>query len=79
MSDCTCGVDWHPQDHEVHCPIQQRDVKRVQLRKKIEEVINSVSAENGSDTPDWILAEFLTGCLEAFDKATNARTEYYAP
>ena len=47
------------------------------LRKKIESAINRNSAENGSNTPDFILAEFLTDCLAAFDKAANRRKAWY--
>lgn len=47
------------------------------LRKQIEHAINSASAENGSDTPDFILAEFLTGCLRAFDSAVRDRERWY--
>ena len=48
-----------------------------ELRKEIETAINKVSAENGSNTPDFILAEFLTDCLTAFDKASRAREKWY--
>ena len=47
------------------------------LRKNIESAINSASAENGSDTPDFILAEYLTDCLAAYDKAVVAREKWY--
>lgn len=47
------------------------------LRKKIEQAINSCSAENGSNTPDFILAEYLTDCLSTFDKASKAREKWY--
>ncbi len=47
------------------------------LRRKIEQAINSESAENGSATPDFILAEYLTDCLAAFDKAVIARGKWY--
>lgn len=47
------------------------------LRKKIEHAINTSSAENGSNTPDFILAEYLTDCLAAFDKASKAREKWY--
>jgi hypothetical protein len=47
------------------------------LRERIENAINAVSAENGSNTPDFILAEFLTDCLAAFDKASRAREKWY--
>lgn len=47
------------------------------LREDIQRAINCRSAENGSDTPDWILAEYLIGCLETFDKAVTAREAWY--
>ena len=33
--------------------------------------------ETRSNTPDFILARYLTDCLEAFDRATVRRDEYY--
>ena len=53
--------------------------KVARLRKAISEAINSVSAENGSDTPDFILADFLTDCLEAWNTAIKRRNDWYAP
>jgi hypothetical protein len=47
------------------------------MRRELEEIINRHSAENGSDTPDFILAEYLTGCLMAYDRALKAREEWY--
>ena len=47
------------------------------LRKEIEQAINKNSLENGSNTPDFILAEYLTDCLRIFDKAVNKREEWY--
>lgn len=44
---------------------------------QLEQLINAYSKENGSDTPDWVLAEYLQACLEAYDNATNQRTHYY--
>ena len=49
------------------------------FREQLSALINSNSAENGSDTPDFVLAAYLTDCLEAFDKATRARQGWYAP
>lgn len=49
------------------------------FREDLEAVINRHSRENGSNTPDFILAEYLIACLVAFDRATRARTEWYAP
>ena len=47
------------------------------LRDEIETAINRNSAENGSNTPDFILAEYLTDCLAAFDKASRAREKWF--
>lgn len=47
------------------------------LREDIRHAINCNSAENGSDTPDFILAEYIRGCLAAFNKAVKAREKWY--
>ncbi len=49
------------------------------FRKELECLINQHSMENGSDTPDFILAEYLTGCLSSFDKAVKRRQDWYYP
>jgi len=49
------------------------------FREKLEKLINECSMENGSDTPDFILAEYLDDCLTAYDKATVRRTKWYMP
>jgi hypothetical protein len=52
-------------------------VSTSQLRSELEHLINRHSAENGSDTPDFILAEYLVDCLKIFDKAVKRREEWY--
>lgn len=47
------------------------------MRRELEEAINRHSAENGSDTPDFVLAEFLTGCLATYDRALQARESFF--
>ena len=47
------------------------------LRADVERAINCASAENGSNTPDFILAEFLLDCLAAYDRAVTAREKWY--
>ncbi len=49
------------------------------FRRKLEVLINSHSMENGSDTPDFILAQYLADCLASFDLAVKLRTKWYAP
>ena len=48
------------------------------LRAKIRKAINQCSAENGSNTPDFILADYLVNCLLAFDSAVNSRERWYS-
>ena len=45
------------------------------FRKDLQCLINRHNRESDSDTPDFILADYLLDCLEAFDKATRHRTE----
>ena len=40
-------------------------------------LLNKYSRENNSDTPDFILAEYLLSCLAAFDAAVSRRTAWY--
>jgi hypothetical protein len=47
------------------------------LREALQRAVNAHSAENGCNTPDFILAEYLEGCLAAFDHAVNARSDWY--
>jgi len=48
------------------------------LREDIASAINKHSAENGSNTPDHVLAAYLVGCLEQFDTAIKARNRWWA-
>lgn len=41
-------------------------------------LINRYSMENDSNTPDFILAQYMADCLEAFNRAHVARREWYA-
>lgn len=43
----------------------------------IQDVINRHSAENISNTPDFILAQYLDQCLNAFDVAVQQRETWY--
>jgi hypothetical protein len=47
------------------------------FREELEKLINKMSLENNSDTPDFILAEYSEDCLTSFDKATNRRNAWY--
>ena len=40
-------------------------------------LLNRYSAENESNTPDYVLATFLLGCIESFNTATNMRDNWW--
>lgn len=48
------------------------------FRRDLAELLNANSMEAGSDTPDFVLAEFMADCLTAFDMATQARDVWYS-
>jgi hypothetical protein len=50
---------------------------KASFRSRLETLINECSAENESDTPDFILADYLNGCLAAFNLATVRRENWY--
>ena len=44
---------------------------------ELAELINRHSKENNSDTPDFMLAEYLKDCLKAADHLINKRENWY--
>lgn len=52
-------------------------MKKTELEKKLSGIINEESRENDSNTPDWILAELMMNCLDAFELASNRREVWY--
>ena len=47
------------------------------FQEDLTSLINRHSAENGSNTPDFILAKYLGGCLDAFNAAVSDRERWY--
>jgi hypothetical protein len=47
------------------------------LQRELEELMSKYCAENASNTPDFILAEYLIGCLNAYNQAVVKRAEWY--
>lgn len=43
---------------------------------ELENLLNRHSKENESGTPDYILAAYLTGCLDVYNKTIKARSEH---
>ncbi len=54
------------------------DSPRISFIKGLQELINQHSKENTSDTPDFILAQYLNNCLTNFDLALQQRSDWYS-
>lgn len=47
------------------------------IEKEIRSIINKYSQENNSNTPDFILAQYIMESLKAFENAVNAREKWH--
>jgi len=61
-------------DETLDPPVEK---KPVSFQEQLEHLINSHSMENRSNTPDFILAEYMKTCLRAFEAASIARDQWY--
>jgi len=52
-------------------------MSKLTFRKDLETLINSHSVENGSNTPDFMLADYLMNCLEVWEETVNKREKWY--
>ena len=48
-----------------------------EFENELTSLINKYSMENGSDTPDFILAKYLVACLRAFSTTVRNRDNWY--
>ena len=47
------------------------------FEEELRGLLNKYSEENASDTPDYILAKYITQCLAAFNLAVGQREIFY--
>jgi hypothetical protein len=52
--------------------------KRKYFKSEVARIINTCSFENLSDTPDFIIADFLWYCFESGNWLVNRRRSWYA-
>jgi len=52
-------------------------MKKSEFEEKLMHLINCASQESKSDTPDFILAKYLVGCLDVYNKAVKRRDRWY--
>lgn len=44
---------------------------------ELESLINRYSLESGSDTPDFLLAEYLSGCVDVWNRTCRGRDKWH--
>ena len=47
------------------------------FKKELSDLINIYSKENDSNTPDFLLAKYLNGCLKNYNRVVIARDKWY--
>jgi len=64
---------------DAYFALNQEDQDRADTRllAELQTLLNRNSRENASNTPDFLLAEFLLGCLRCYEQSTNARDNWY--
>ena len=63
---------WHrtnPDANKLPAPVAVNRDETISFENDLRAIINKHSKENGSNTPDFILADYLISCLHAFDLA----------
>jgi hypothetical protein len=72
----TLGDDW-PACVVAPEPVPITNQGHASFKTQLERFINRHSLEGGSDTPDFLLADYLVQCLALFDVTIAAREQWY--
>ena len=70
-------VKWQPRAVKAGRSRTQRGGLMTDFKTELTELINRHSRENDSNTPDWILAQYVLGCVFAFNQAVQQRETWY--
>ena len=62
---------------EYKAPEYKEPSRETSLSESIRSAVNSVSRENVSNTPDFVLTEYLLKSLEAVEALVNSRDRWY--
>jgi hypothetical protein len=72
MTQDMIAAETHYAGHSMHAAADDSN-----LRGDLSTVLNRYSRDNGSNTPDFILAQYLANCLDAFDIAVQKRAQWF--
>lgn len=51
--------------------------RKLLFEQELTTLINKFSIENGSGTPDYVIAHYLMGCLNTFESTVGFRERWY--
>lgn len=57
---------------------EENIITKPTFKSELTTLINKHSLENITNTPDYILADYLLNCLEAFYDAIHARNQWHS-
>lgn len=66
-------------NHQDQSEILQASIESDSFKKELADIINRYSKENASNTPDFILANYVHTCLTAYEIAVNQRDSLRVP
>lgn len=69
-----CARDFYRKMHE---PATSDRPPASSFQRELETLINRHSMENGSNTPDFLLAEYLCDCLATYEVIMSKREKWY--
>lgn len=72
MDDTTIVSEAHYAGHSMPAAADNET-----LRSELSAVLNRHCRDNGSNTPDFILAQYLANCLDAYDIAVQRRAQWF--
>jgi hypothetical protein len=52
--------------------------RQERFRRDLVAVLNRHCKENDSDTPDWILADYIIGCMNAWNNSSRMRDKWWS-
>ncbi len=58
--------------------VDANDSPSLSFLQRLQDLINKHSKESDSDTPDFILAQYLNNCLTSFNSALKQRSNWYS-
>ena len=71
---CDCGTC---AEEKQLAPDQDARPPLISFEQELKHLLNKYSMESDSNTPDFILAEYMHACLTSFNLATRAREHWY--